>query len=80
MILRLTQYLLEELSLHSVNFNIFILGNIVTGNDTQTDAVLAGGALPTFCKLLASPKANIVKVLFLKYLKGDIRSSEFPQN
>ena len=42
----------------------------MTGNDTQTDAVLAGGALPTFCKLLASPKANIVKVLFMKYFKG----------
>ena len=28
------------------------LGNIVTGTDTQTDAVIASGALPVFAKLL----------------------------
>merc|ERR1712127_666694 len=37
------------------------LGNIVTGNDTQTDAVLASNAVPVFAKLLQHPKMNIVK-------------------
>merc|ERR1712210_412124 len=37
------------------------LGNIVTGNDTQTDAVLAAQAVPVFAKLLQHPKMNIVK-------------------
>merc|ERR1712051_122293 len=37
------------------------LGNIVTGNDVQTDAVLAANAVPVFAKLLQHPKMNIVK-------------------
>merc|ERR1712212_1046127 len=37
------------------------LGNIVTGNDSQTDAVLAAQAVPVFAKLLQHPKMNIVK-------------------
>ena len=37
------------------------LGNIITGNDAQTDAVLASGAVPVFVKLLQHPKMNIVK-------------------
>jgi importin subunit alpha-2 len=37
------------------------LGNIITVNDTQTDAVLASGAVPVFGKLLQHPKMNIVK-------------------
>merc|ERR1711909_6198 len=37
------------------------LGNIVTGNDTQTDAVLASNAVPVFAKLLQHPKMNIIK-------------------
>ena len=38
------------------------LGNIVTGSDTQTDAVLQNQAVPVFAKLLQHPKMNIVKV------------------
>ena len=37
------------------------LGNIVTGTDTQTDAVLQSNAVPVFAKLLQHPKMNIVK-------------------
>ena len=38
------------------------LGNIVTGTDTQTDAVIQSGALPVFAKLLEqSTRANITK-------------------
>ena len=37
------------------------LGNIVTGSDTQTDAVVNAGALPKFGELLRHPKMNIVK-------------------
>merc|ERR1711874_796307 len=37
------------------------LGNIVTGNDAQTDSVLAAMAVPGFAKLLQHPKMNIVK-------------------
>merc|ERR1712133_126798 len=37
------------------------LGNIVTGNDSQTDAVLAAQTVPEFAKLLQHPKMNIVK-------------------
>ena len=35
------------------------LGNIVTGSDTQTDAVVNAGALPKFGELLRHPKMNI---------------------
>ena len=38
------------------------LGNIVTGNDVQTDAVIESSAVPVFAKLLQHPKMNIVKV------------------
>ena len=38
------------------------LGNIVTGNDLQTDAVISNSAVPVFAKLLQHPKMNIVKV------------------
>ena len=41
-----------------------ISGNIVTGNDTQTDAVLQGNALPVLAKLLQHPKLNLVKAEF----------------
>merc|ERR1719309_930896 len=37
------------------------LGNIVTGNGSQTDAVLAAQSVPVFAKLLQHPKMNIVK-------------------
>ena len=37
------------------------LGNIVTGSDLQTDAVVKAGALPKFGELLHHPKMNIVK-------------------
>ena len=50
----------------SLNFILFIrtLGNIVTGNDTQTDSVLASNAVPVFAKLLQHPKMNIIKVKY----------------
>ena len=38
------------------------LGNIVTGNDSQTDAVIHHSAVPVFAKLLQHPKMNMVKV------------------
>ena len=38
------------------------LGNIVTGNDLQTDSVIEHKAVPVFAKLLQHPKMNIVKV------------------
>merc|ERR1711936_96480 len=37
------------------------LGNIVTGNDLQTDSVIEHKAVPVFAKLLQHPKMNIVK-------------------
>lgn len=37
------------------------VGNIVTGNDTQTDVVLEGGALKHMKKLLRNSRSNIVK-------------------
>ena len=37
------------------------LGNIVTGNDVQTDAVLQCNGLSVFAKLLQHPKLNLVK-------------------
>lgn len=37
------------------------LGNVVTGSDCQTDAVLAAGSLPVFNNLLKHPRMNIVK-------------------
>lgn len=37
------------------------LGNIVTGSDTQTDAVLQANALPVFANLLRHQRMNIVK-------------------
>ena len=48
--------------------NLICSGNIVTGNDTQTDAVLQGNALPVLAKLLQHPKLNLVKAGF-KVLK-----------
>ena len=46
-----------------VEFQLFrCLGNIVTGSDSQTDAVLQNNAVPVFAKLLQYPKMNIVKV------------------
>lgn len=39
-------------------------GNIVTGTDQQTEAMLQLGLLNVFPKLLRHPKANIVKVIF----------------
>ena len=38
-------------------------GNIVTGTDQQTEAMLQLGLLNVFPKLLRHPKANIVKVI-----------------
>ena len=43
------------------------LGNIVTGNDVQTDAVIESNAVPVFAKLLQHPKMNIVKVGMLHH-------------
>ena len=40
------------------------LGNIVTGNDLQTDSVIEHKAVPVFAKLLQHPKMNIVKVRY----------------
>ncbi len=37
------------------------LGNIVTGSDHQTEAVIQAGGLPTFAALLQHSKMNIVK-------------------
>lgn len=37
------------------------VGNIVTGNDVQTDTVLNAGALNVMPKLLQHPRLNIVK-------------------
>lgn len=37
------------------------VGNIVTGSDTQTDAVINAGALPHLSKLLEHNKSSIVK-------------------
>lgn len=37
------------------------VGNIVTGDDSQTDAVIAAGALPHLGALLRHTRSNIVK-------------------
>ena len=37
------------------------IGNIVTGNDMQTQLVLAAGALPKLLALFSSPRKNLVK-------------------
>ena len=37
------------------------LGNIVTGTDEQTDAVIKAGALPILGKLLQHSRMNLVK-------------------
>lgn len=37
------------------------VGNIVTGSDVQTDAVLSAGGLPRLCVLLQHNRHNIVK-------------------
>ena len=37
------------------------LGNIVTGTDEQTDAVIKAGALPTLGTLLQHSRMNLVK-------------------
>lgn len=54
----------------NVHYSMFILktpalravGNIVTGNDQQTQLVLDCGALPYFSGLLRHSKPNIQKV------------------
>merc|ERR1719187_757010 len=53
--------LLDSGELSVVTPSLRTLGNIVTGNDTQTDSVLAAMAVPVFAKLLQHPKMNIVK-------------------
>ena len=40
------------------------VGNIVTGDDRQTDAALAANVLPKLVALLEHKKANIIKVSF----------------
>ena len=40
------------------------VGNIVTGDDRQTDAALAANVLPNLVLLLEHNKANIIKVSF----------------
>lgn len=37
------------------------VGNIVTGDDVQTDAVISAGGLPRLCTLLHHNRHNIVK-------------------
>ena len=37
------------------------VGNIVTGNDTQTDAIINAGGIKHLCALLQHPRTNIVK-------------------
>ena len=54
--------LLDSGELKVMTPSLRTLGNIVTGNDTQTDAVLQHQAVPVLAKLLQHPKMNIVKV------------------
>ena len=54
--------LLDSGELQVMTPSLRTLGNIVTGTDTQTDAVLQSNAVPVFAKLLQHPKMNIVKV------------------
>ena len=54
--------LLDSGELQVMTPSLRTLGNMVTGNDTQTDAVLQHNAVPVFAKLLQHPKMNIVKV------------------
>lgn len=37
------------------------VGNIVTGDDTQTDSIIVAGGLPHLCTLLSHPRKNIMK-------------------
>ena len=37
------------------------LGNVVTGSDDQTEAVIASGGLHAIASLLVHPKMNVVK-------------------
>merc|ERR1719187_1663432 len=53
--------LLDSGELSVMTPSLRTLGNIVTGNDVQTDSVLAAMAVPVFAKLLQHPKMNIVK-------------------
>ena len=61
--------LLDSGELQVMTPSLRTLGNIVTGTDTQTDAVLQSNAVPVFAKLLQHPKMNIVKVR-IDYLKS----------
>ena len=65
--------LLDSGELQVMTPSLRTLGNIVTGNDTQTDAVLQHNAVPVFAKLLQFPKMNIVKVRTIldKYFNHD---------
>ena len=54
--------LLDSGELQVMTPSLRTLGNIVTGTDVQTDAVLQSNAVPVFAKLLQHPKMNIVKV------------------
>lgn len=37
------------------------VGNIVTGDDAQTDSIIVAGGLAHLCNLLSHPRKNIVK-------------------
>lgn len=37
------------------------VGNIVTGDDAQTDSIILAGGLTYLCNLLSHPRKNIVK-------------------
>ena len=58
--------LLDSGELQVMTPSLRTLGNIVTGTDVQTDAVLQSNAVPVFAKLLQHPKMNIVKVRMVK--------------